>query len=81
MNRKKHDDAPAPKHDEMPEGNATEAAAAIEKLEEREGPAEGTEAHANELLAARDGGDDAVKASIAANDPSKSHAASGVDNG
>lgn len=62
----------------MTKHKETKPSDAIEKLEAKEGPAEGTQAYTNELLAARDGGDesDPVKASLELNDPSKSHAAS-----
>lgn len=53
------------------------AGEAIKKLEERDGEANNASARTNELLAARDGGDDAdpVKASLRANDPSLSSSA------
>lgn len=61
----------------MTKHKETKTSDAIAKLEAKDGPAEGTQAYTNELLAARDGGGDTdpVKASLELNDPSKSHAA------
>ena len=65
-------------NDMTKEKNEAKAAAdAIEKLKEKDGEANNESARTNEILAARDGGEDydPVKASIEANDPSMSRAA------